>query len=140
MLNSNGTNPPGLERSHTIEHCGAVSSNGITNDKAGMLHSIKTRQTRGQRNCGATYEQRERERKKKIFLELEMSGGIRKTGQARLLRRLQRAKEIKTMMTKRRVTRTNGHHHGVTSIEIPVHHDDDPKTCTEWKILTFHRK
>ena len=79
-----------------------------------------------------SFQQRDKERKQKI-LELELSGSVRKTAQARLLRKLRRAEEIKTMMATIRAARTSGSRHGVTSIEIPVQHD--PKTCTEWQVI-----
>ena len=50
---------------------------------------LRLRQAKGEVKeiVAASYEQRERERKKKI-VELEMSGNVRKSAQARLLRRL----------------------------------------------------
>lgn len=83
-----------------------------------------------------SFQQREREREpKQKIMELELSGSVRKTAQARLLRRLQRAEEIKAMIAKIRAARTSGSRHGVTSIEIPVHPDEDPKTCTAWQVI-----
>ena len=81
-----------------------------------------------------SFQQRDRERKQKI-LELELSGSVRNAAQARLLRRLQRAEATKAVMTKIRTARTTGRRTGVTSIEIPVHPEDDPKTCTEWRVI-----
>jgi hypothetical protein len=53
--------------------------------------------------------------------------------QARLLRRIQRAEEIKAMTL--RAAQTSGQQKGVTSIVIPVHANSNPKTCTEWQIM-----
>ena len=82
----------------------------------------------------ASYQQRDRERKQRI-IQLEMSGMVRDATHARLLRRLQKAEEIKALMLTIRNARTRSQHRGVTSIEIPVHPDTDPKTCTEWQIV-----
>ena len=82
----------------------------------------------------ASYQQRDRERKQRI-LQLEMSGLAWDTTHARLLRRLQKAEEIKALMSTIRNARTSNQRRGVTSIEIPIHPDSDPKTCTEWQIV-----
>ena len=81
-----------------------------------------------------SYQQRDRERKNKLQ-QLELSGGAKAINQARILHRVQRAEEIKAMMAKIRTARTQSQRRGVTSIEIPVHPDSDPKTCTEWKVI-----
>jgi hypothetical protein len=39
------------------------------------------------------------------------------------------------MMIKLRAARLSGQRKGVTSVEIPVHPDSDPKTCTEWQTI-----
>ena len=39
------------------------------------------------------------------------------------------------MMATIRGARTKGQRKGVTSIEIPVHPESDPKTCTEWRVI-----
>ena len=82
----------------------------------------------------ASYTQRDKVRKQQI-LQLELSGGAGDVKQARLLRRLQKAEQIKSLMATLRNARTSGTRQGVTSIEIHVHPDEDPKTCTEWQII-----
>ena len=82
----------------------------------------------------ASYQQRDRERKQRI-LQLEMSGMARDATHARQLRRIQKAEEIKALMSTIRNARTSNQRRGVTSIEIPVHPDSDPKTWTEWQII-----
>jgi hypothetical protein len=82
----------------------------------------------------ASYQQCDRERKQRI-LQLAMSGMARDATQARLLQRLQKAEEVKALMSTIRNARTRNQRRGVTSIEIPIHPDSDPKTCTEWQIV-----
>ena len=79
-------------------------------------------------------QQRDSERKQKL-LELELSGSKRDKAQARLLRRLQRAEATKAVVAKIRTAWTNGRRAGITSVEILVHPEEDPKTCTEGRVI-----
>lgn len=80
------------------------------------------------------YQQRDRERKCKLQ-QFEISGGDKANNHVRLLRRLQQAEEIKAMIAKIRTARTRDQRKGVTSIEIAVHPESDPKTWTDWKVI-----
>ena len=82
----------------------------------------------------ASVKHREDEIKQRIT-SLEVSGKKSDAATAIILRRLQRAEEIKRLFSKLRSVRTKNERRGVTAIEIPVHPDVDPKTCTEWQTI-----
>jgi exonuclease III len=50
-----------------------------------------------------------------------------------LLRRLQKAEDVKQLFRKLKALRTSDQRHGVTRIEIPLHPGTDPKACHEWR-------
>jgi hypothetical protein len=53
--------------------------------------------------------------------------------QGQILRRLQKAEDIKQLFRKLKVLRAPHQRQGVTRIEIPLHPDEDPKECPEWQ-------
>ena len=77
---------------------------------------------------------REVEMKKKIQT-LEASNKKTDAARAVVLRRLQRVEEIKRLFEKLRSARLTGDRRGVVTLEIPVHPDADPKTCSEWRTI-----
>jgi hypothetical protein len=48
---------------------------------------------------------------------------------------LRRCERIKQLFDKLKAARARGQRSGVTRIEIPVHPQADPKTCTEWQTI-----
>ena len=81
------------------------------------------------------FENREDERLRKIeTLSKSLDPSHRR--QAGVLQQL-RAKEVKARMFAKlkALVRTRGTRNGVTHLEIPVHPDANPKTCTEWRLV-----
>ena len=79
-----------------------------------------------------SYQRRDEERQRKIAsLEASQDGADHKT--AKMLRRLKKAEDIKQLFSKLRHVRSDKTRQGVTRIEIPLHPETDPKTCTEWQ-------
>ena len=83
----------------------------------------------------ATSIQRRDQEIRQRIMELESTSLKKDADSAIILRRLQRAEEIRQLFAKLRTLRLKSTCRGVTSIEIPVHPDDDPKTCTEWRTI-----
>jgi hypothetical protein len=81
-----------------------------------------------------SFQRRDQERQQRIQ-ELGTSRNKSDARHAKLLRRLQRAEEIKLLFEKIRSVRDKGQRQGVTRIEIPVHPESDPKTCSEWQTI-----
>ena len=79
-----------------------------------------------------SFQRRDEERQRKIeMLEASAKDSDKKT--ATRLRRLKKAEDIKNLFDKLRHVRTNTKRQGVTRIEIPLHPEDDPKQCSEWR-------
>jgi hypothetical protein len=51
------------------------------------------------------------------------------------MRAIRKIETIRQVHTKIKSARTTLQRTGVTRIEIPVHPESDPKTCTEWKVI-----
>jgi exonuclease III len=85
-------------------------------------------------NIATCIEPREAELKKKIQA---LDGSSEKSDAARaaILRRMQRAEAIKRLFEKLRSVQLKGARRGVVTLEIPLHPDSDPKTCTEWRTI-----
>jgi hypothetical protein len=83
----------------------------------------------------ATSIQRRDEEIKQRTTTLENTHGKKEADAAIIVRRLLHAEAIKRLFSKLRSFRLKGVRHGVTSIEIPMHPDQDPKTCTEWRTI-----
>lgn len=64
--------------------------------------------------------------------ELEISAASGDRHLARILRRLKKAEDIKLLFNKLQRVRQSSQKKGVVRIEIPLHPDDDPKSCTQW--------
>ena len=80
-----------------------------------------------------SFAQRDAERRDKIR-ELEAAGTSAKgKASALILRRLQKAEDCKQLFAKINPRRRPNNRKGVTRIEIPLHPDTDPKSCTEWQ-------
>ena len=125
-----------LDLTSTVE-----TSNGMLNEPMELPRTkrecclrLREAKAKVKEIVNASYAQRDKERKQRI-MQLEISGGVSEAKQARILRRLQKAEQLKSLMATIRNARTSGTRQGVTSIEIPEHPEDDPKTCTEWRII-----
>ena len=95
---------------------------------------LREAQLQVQQIVNHSFETREDERLRKIET-LSKSSDPSHRRQAGVLQQL-RAKEVKArMFAKLKALRTRGTRNGVTRLEIPVHPDADPKTCTEWRLV-----
>ncbi len=81
-----------------------------------------------------SYQQRDQEQIDRIQ-ELEQSLSTADKSHAALLRRLRRNEKVKRMYQKVKNARERGRRHGLTRIEIPVHPEADPKSCTDWRVI-----
>ena len=72
---------------------------------------------------------------KQRITSLEVSEKKTDATTAIILRRLQRAEEIKRLFNKLRSVRIKDNRRGSTAIEIPIHPEVDPKICTEWQTI-----
>jgi hypothetical protein len=79
-----------------------------------------------------SFAQRDSERRERIR-ELEESSSPTDQKSAKILRRLRKAEDIKELFQKLKPLRNPEARKGVTRIEIPLHPEDDPKSCTEWQ-------
>ncbi|KAI2492927.1 hypothetical protein MHU86_21605 [Fragilaria crotonensis] len=79
-----------------------------------------------------SYERRDHERQRKLEA-LETSGKKADKESATRLRHMKKAEDIKQLFRKISGVRKNKLRQGVTRIEIPLHPEHDPKTCTEWR-------
>ncbi|KAI2508519.1 hypothetical protein MHU86_5918 [Fragilaria crotonensis] len=86
-----------------------------------------------------SYERRDHERQRKIEA-LEMSGKKADKESATRLRHMKKAEDIKQLFRKISGVRKNKLRQGVTRIEIPLHPEHDPKTCTEWRQIDVPTK
>lgn len=75
---------------------------------------------------------RDQERRERIK---ELSSSLCKNDkeQGKILRRLQKAEDIKQLFKKLKVLRDPHQRQGVTRIEIPLQSGEDPKECEEWQ-------
>ena len=80
----------------------------------------------------ASFAHRDNERRERIQ-DLEESASPKDKKSAMILRRLKKAEDIKELFKKLKPLRTKESRKGVTRIEIPVHPDVDPKSCTDWQ-------
>ncbi len=80
----------------------------------------------------ASVQHREKERRERIR-DLSVSPFKTNRAQGQILRRLQKAEDIKQLFQKLKVIRLSNQRQGVTRIEIPLHPGDDPKECQEWR-------
>jgi exonuclease III len=85
-------------------------------------------------NVAISIELREAEVKKRIQ-QLQLSSKKSDAALAVLLRRMHRVEAIKRLFAKLRAARVKGNRKGVVALEIPVHPESDPKTCSEWRTI-----
>ena len=82
-----------------------------------------------------SYARRDQERDDRIkVLESIMTTKSDKQ-RAMRLRRIRKAEDIKQLFRKLKVVRTTYARQGVTRIEIPLHPEQDPKSCREWQTI-----
>ncbi len=95
---------------------------------------LKEAKTQVDRLVATSVQQRDQEQADRIK-RLEQSLASADRSHATLLRRLKRNEKVKRMYQKVKAAREQGKHQGLTRLEIPLHPEDDPKTCTEWRII-----
>ena len=78
-----------------------------------------------------SFQRRDHEREQRIK-SLETSGLKADKQTAQILRRLKKAEDIKNLFAKLKHVRTKEKRQGVVRLEIPLHPEDDPKTCSQW--------
>ncbi|KAI2514379.1 hypothetical protein MHU86_272 [Fragilaria crotonensis] len=78
------------------------------------------------------YGRRDSERMSRITC-LEASTSSKDHAQAKVLRQLHKAEALNRLFGKLRRLQEKSERSGISRIEIPVHPDQDPKTCTEWR-------
>jgi hypothetical protein len=74
---------------------------------------------------------RDQERQE-LIRQLEKSSTSSNKKSAKRLRRLKKAEDIKQLFRKLKRVRNTQARKGVVRLEIPLHPDVDPKSCTEW--------
>jgi hypothetical protein len=81
-----------------------------------------------------SFEVRETERAKQIEeLEADLDPSNRK--KAKILRNLKKAEEMKHLFQKLQTLRNVRKNSGITRIEVPTRPNEDPKKCSDWKII-----
>jgi hypothetical protein len=95
-----------------------------------MLNEV---QTQVNQLVEQSYQQRDQEQATRI-VELEQSANFADKRHAALFRRLRKNEKVKRMYAKVKAARERGHRQGLTRLEIPLHPEDDSKTCTDWKV------
>ncbi|KAI2490869.1 hypothetical protein MHU86_23692 [Fragilaria crotonensis] len=93
--------------------------------------ALRTAEAKVREIVAESYQRRDQERRKRIEA-LEQSQNKADKKRAKILRRLKKAEDIKELFRKLKHVRIKKKHQGVTRIEIPLHPNDDPKSCTEW--------
>ena len=81
-----------------------------------------------------SFEQRERERDA-LIEQLEQSTLSSDQKRATLLRKIRYTEKSRKLALKLKSVRATQTTVGMTRIEIPVHPEQDPKTCTEWQMI-----
>ena len=81
-----------------------------------------------------SFEQREKERDS-LISQLEQSSLISDNKRATLLRRIRYTEMARQLAIKFKTVRNTQVKTGMTRIEIPVHPEHDPKTCTDWQLV-----
>ena len=79
---------------------------------------------------------REAEREKQIAeLEAEVTSTKAAKTKIKILRNLKKAEELRKLFLKIKMLRQTKNRSGITRIEVPCDQNEDPKTCTEWKMI-----
>jgi exonuclease III len=81
-----------------------------------------------------SFSRREEEQQAKIEA-LEASARKSDKQQAKIIRRIKRAEALKKLQEAVNRARTTTTRQGVTRLEIPTHTADDPKNCTDWRVI-----
>ena len=77
---------------------------------------------------------REKKQQESI-LQYEQSVNESDKKRAALLKRIVRAEALKELLEKIHRHHSPDMRQGITRIEIPLHPSDDPKSCTEWRVI-----
>jgi exonuclease III len=126
----------GLDQSHIIHRDMATSNIDveIPPSKRQCYIMLKEAKTQVDKLVATSFQQRDQEQADRIQ-RLEQSLLSADRSHAALLRRLRKNEKVKRMYQKVKAARERGKHQGLTRLEIPVHPEDDPKTCTEWRMI-----
>ena len=126
----------GLDHRNILSH--DITNAGLTIEIPSTLQEcssqLRTAQKEVRNIVSTSFQRRDKERNEKIR-SLEESMATADKAHAALLRRLRRAELIKRLFDKLKTLRARGHQSGVTRIEIPLHPNEDPKTCDDWQTI-----
>jgi exonuclease III len=86
-----------------------------------------------------SYNTRDTERKRKIQI-LERSNNAIDRSTVKHLKRMKKSEEIRQLFGKLRSIQRTQERRGVTRLEIPIHPEADPKSCTEWQQIDIPDK
>ena len=87
-----------------------------------------------QKNSDQSFEQREQERDI-LIKKLDQSSLTSDLKRAAILRKNRHSEKSRALALKLQSIRTTPASVGMSRIEIPVHPEHDPKTCTEWQLI-----
>jgi hypothetical protein len=83
-----------------------------------------------------SFSTRENEREQKIArLEEDVIDPKKSKAKAKILRNLKKAEELRKLFAKLKILQLVRQRGGITRIEVPNDPMDDPKTCTQWKMV-----
>jgi hypothetical protein len=115
------------------------ADNNIPDTVDGCSTELRRAKSKVREIVNRSYATRESERDKQIEqLESEIaSSKPNKATKAKLiiLRNLKKAEAIKKLFQKLQNLRQTRQRGGITRLEVPVNPNDDPKTCTRWKVI-----
>lgn len=96
------------------------------------IQQLRRSEQRVREIVNGSFERREQERLHRIQ-DLQASGLASDRTQAKILRQIHAAEAKNRVYAKLRSLRMVNERTGVSRIEIPLHPDQDPKTCSEWQ-------
>ena len=83
-----------------------------------------------------SFSTRENEREKQIaHLEADIIDPKKSKAKAKILRNLKKAEELRKLFMKLKTLQFVRQRGGITRIEVPNNPSEDPKTCTQWKMV-----
>ena len=96
------------------------------------IQQLRRSEQRVREIVNGSFERREQERLHRIQ-DLQASGLASDRTQAKILRQIHAAEAKNRVYAKLRSLRMVNERTGISRIEIPLHPDQDPKTCSEWQ-------
>ena len=100
--------------------------------KASCSQALRQAKQQVQHIVAHSNERRKEERNRKIMTLAHSANPLEKA-MAKNLRRLKKSEAIRRLFGKLRRVQTTKERRGVTRLEIPIHPEMDPKSCTEWQ-------